>query len=178
MLRLYYLFFQKIKYLYFKKRAGIILGSANYFDKNVTIQKIHGGSIEIGSKNEFLYGVQLLSYGGKISIGNNCSISPYSIIYGHGKGTIIGNDVLIAAHSIFIPANHNFANKEININQQGLNSKGIIIADNVWIGARVTVLDGVKIGKGSIIAAGSVVVNDVEPFTVVGGVPAKFIKSR
>jgi acetyltransferase-like isoleucine patch superfamily enzyme len=174
----YYLFRQKILQLYLTKRVGINLGSNNYFDKQVVIQKIHGGLIHIGNNNEILFGTHILSYGGSITIGNNCSISPYSIIYGHGKGTTIGNNVLIAAHTIIIPANHIFSDKNIEINKQGLNSKGIEISDNVWIGARVTILDGVFIGEGSVIAAGSVVTNNVESNTIVGGVPAKFIKHR
>jgi acetyltransferase-like isoleucine patch superfamily enzyme len=57
-------------------------------------------------------------------------------------------------------------------------SKKTIIGDDVWIGEGVVVLDGIKIGTGSIIAAGAVVTKDIEPYTIVGGVPAKFIKHR
>ena len=119
-----------------------------------------------------------MSYGGEITIGNNCSFSPFTIVYGHGKGTKIGNNVLVAAHTLIIPANHNFSSVHLNINQQGINSKGIIIEDNVWIGAGCKILDGVTIGTGSIVAAGSVVNKSIEPYSIVAGVPAKKIKSR
>ncbi len=61
---------------------------------------------------------------------------------------------------------------------QGLNKKGIKIGDNVWIGAGCTILDGVEIGTGSVVAAGSVVTKSVESYTIVAGVPAKVIKKR
>jgi len=165
--------------LYFLRNIGkIIIGKFNFIDKLVQIKIIHGGNVIIGNKNEFLFGVNILSYGGVISIGNNCSFSPYTIIYGHGKGTKIGNNVLVAAHTLIIPANHNFSRVDLNINQQGINSIGIIIEDNVWIGAGCKILDGVIIGTGSIIAAGSVVNKSIEPYSIVAGVPAKKIKSR
>ena len=59
-----------------------------------------------------------------------------------------------------------------------ISSKGIIIEDDVWIAANATILDGVKIGKGAIIAAGAVVCKDIPAYTIAGGVPAKVIKQR
>jgi acetyltransferase-like isoleucine patch superfamily enzyme len=99
-------------------------------------------------------------------------------LYGHGKGLVIGNNVLIAGHCLIIPANHIFTRKDIPINKQGTESKGIIIEDDVWIAAGCQILDGVTIGKGAIIAAGSVVNKSVDAYSIVGGVPAVFIKSR
>ena len=136
------------------------------------------GTIEIGEKTEILTGCCLMTYGGSIKIGNNCSINPYTLIYGHGLGTVIGDNVLIAGHCVVIPTNHVFKDLEKPINQQGLSSKGICIESNVWIGAGCQILDGVTIGTGAIVAAGSVVNKSVAPFTIVGGVPAKLIKNR
>ena len=64
------------------------------------------------------------------------------------------------------------------IKEQGVNSKGIVIEDNVWIGASATILDGVTISKGAVIAAGSVVNKNVDKYAIVAGVPAKVIGSR
>jgi maltose O-acetyltransferase len=62
---------------------------------------------------------------------------------------------------------------------QGFKDKEpVIIEDDVWIGARVIILPGVKIGKGSIVGAGAVVTKDVEPYSIVAGVPAKLIRKR
>jgi acetyltransferase-like isoleucine patch superfamily enzyme len=98
-------------------------------------------------------------------------------VYGHGN-TTIGNNVLIAGHCMIIPNNHNFKNKDKLIRLQGNSSKGIAIGDDVWIAHGCSILDGVSIGNGAVIAAGSVVNNDVPPYAIFGGVPAKEIGHR
>ena len=110
-------------------------------------------------------------------MGDHCSVNPYTIIYGHG-GLEIGNGVRIAAHCVIIPANHNIDDPSIPIIKSGLTCKGICIGNDVWIGARCVILDGVTIGDGAVIAAGAVVTRNVEPFMIVGGVPAKPIRLR
>lgn len=114
---------------------------------------------------------------GEISIGDNCSINPYSILYGHG-GLKIGNWVRIAAHTVIIPSNHNFSDIDRPIGSQGGTQRGVIIEDDVWIGANVTILDGSHISTGCVIAAGAVVRGTTVPFGVYGGVPAKLLKMR
>lgn len=159
------------------ENKNIILDPKVWVYSNVVMETNKGGTIEIGHSTEILNGVLILTYGGNIKIGSGCSINPYTILYGHGNLTI-GNNVLIAGHCLIIPANHKFEDLGRPINKQGLSKKGILIEDDVWIGAGSRILDGVKIGKGAIIAAGAVVNKDVEPYTIVGGVPAKFIKKR
>jgi len=141
------------------------------------IKILHGGSIEIGRKCEIHYGTLILTYGGDIYIGNNVSINPYSIIYGHG-GLAIEDNVRIAAHCVIIPANHIFDDPSIPIYKQGETRKGIHIEQDVWIGARVTILDGVTIKRGAVIAAGSVVTKDVPANSIIAGIPAKIINNR
>lgn len=136
-----------------------------------------GGNIYIGNETEILDGVLLLTYGGNISIGARCSINAYTVIYGHGN-TTIGDDVLIAGHCMIIPNQHVFTSKEIPIRLQGNSSKGIMIENDVWIGHGCSILDGVHIGTGAVIGAGSVVTKDVPDFAVVGGVPAELIRMR
>lgn len=159
------------------KKNNIIIGKGTNIFKNVVLETQYGGEIKIGENCELLHGVILMTYGGKIEIGDRCSINPYTILYGHG-GLKIGNDVLIAGHTMIIPANHIFSDRHKNINSQGLICKGITIEDNVWIGGGCRILDGVTIGKGAIIASGAVVNTSVEPFSIVGGVPIRFIKKR
>lgn len=155
----------------------ISVGANVRIAQNAKVQVRYGGEITIEENTELLDGVLVLTYGGKIKIGKNCSINPYTIIYGHG-GTTIGDNVLIAGQCMIIPNTHKFAEKETLINQQGNKAIGITIEDDVWISHGCSILDGVVIGKGAVVAAGSVVNKSVEPYTVVGGVPAVKIKKR
>jgi acetyltransferase-like isoleucine patch superfamily enzyme len=77
-----------------------------------------------------------------------------------------------------IAENHNFDNAAQPMNTQGVSNRGIRIGNDVWIGACVTILDGVNVGDHSILAAGAVVTKDVMPYEIVAGVPARRIKSR
>ena len=115
--------------------------------------------------------------GGSIRLGCMNSVNPYCVLYGHG-GLITGDFVRIAAHTVIIPANHIFDNPDIPIARQGLIKKGIRIGRDVWIASCCSILDGVEIGDGCVVAAGAVVNRSVLPFSVVGGVPAKVIKMR
>jgi acetyltransferase-like isoleucine patch superfamily enzyme len=115
--------------------------------------------------------------GGQIELGQSNSVNPYCVIYGHG-GLVTGNFVRIASQTVIIPANHIFDNPDQPIARQGLSKRGIKIENDVWIGSGCRILDGVKIGGGSVIAAGAVVNRDVAPSSVMGGVPAKLLKMR
>ncbi len=137
----------------------------------------YGGKISIGKNTLIWENAILMTYGGNIKIGSSCIINPFSIIYGHG-GTSIGNNVLIAAHCMIVPSNHNYAETSIPITEQGNTSKGIRIEDDVWIAHGCSILDGVTIGKGAIIGAGSVVNKDIPAYSIAAGVPARVIKSR
>lgn len=96
-----------------------------------------------------------------------------------GPGDIVvGERCLIAAHCGIYANNHHFQNIEQPIHTQGISRKGIVIEDDCWLGHAVTVLDGVTIGKGSVIGAGAVVNKDIPPYSVAVGVPAKVIKNR
>lgn len=116
----------------------------------------------------------ILTYGGEISIGDNCSLNPFAIVYGHGC-TRIGNGVRIAAHSVIIPANHNVGDRDQPLHLAGTTATGISISDNVWIASGARVLDGVEIGKNAVIAAGAVATKSVPADSTVAGVPARVI---
>lgn len=140
--------------------------------------KIHdGGSLSLGANCEVAKGAMVLTYGGNITIGDNCTIQPYSVLYGQG-GLVIGNDVRIAAHCVIIPANHGFDDLTIPIYKQELTKQGIIIKNNVWIGAGCRILDGVTVSEGCVIAAGSVLTKSTVENGIYAGVPAKLIKIR
>lgn len=145
--------------------------------KKIYIDKEPGGIIIIGEKTIIHKWVCLMTWGGKIEIGNNCSINSFCHINGNG-GLKIGNNVRIAAQCMIIPANHNFGDTDIPITSQGETAKGIIIDDDVWIGGGVCILDGVRIGTGCVIGAGSIVNKSLAPYSVAVGIPAKVIKNR
>ena len=120
-------------------------------------------------------------YGGPIgeglTMGDNSNIGPYNYIGCSGKITI-GNNVMLAPRVSIYAENHVFDHPEILIRDQGVEKKEVIIEDDCWIAANSILLAGVTIGQGSVVAAGSVVTENVPPYSVVAGVPAKFIKSR
>lgn len=114
---------------------------------------------------------------GDVEIGDNANIGSNCQIFSANK-VVIGKDVLIAAYTYLVGGGHIYDDPEIPVIQQGRTAKGVTIGDNVWLGAGVNVLDGVTIGEGAIIAAGAVVTEDIPPFAIAGGIPAKVIKLR
>lgn len=133
------------------------------------------GDVTVGH-NVFIHeNVLIRSFKERISIGENTTINRNTNIL---SKVSIGCNCSIAPNVVIVGANHNFLDNSRTIKEQGCTWQGIIIEDDVWIAANVTVCDGVKIGKGAVIGAGAVVVNDIPPFTVAVGVPAKVIKHR
>ena len=112
-----------------------------------------------------------------IHIDQNTFIGPGTCIAGPGN-IKIGRDCLIGAQSGIFANNHNFADLELPIREQGVTRQGIVIEDDCWLGSGVKVLDGVTIGKGSVIGAGSVVTKDIPGLSVAVGVPARVIRKR
>ena len=113
----------------------------------------------------------------KVSIGNNVFINEYTKIGGQNNVTI-GDYALIGYNVTIVTANYKYQDTSIPIQKQGFYGSAIEIGEDVWLGANVVVLPGVKIGKGSIVGANAVVTRDVKPYSIVGGIPAKFIKFR
>jgi len=170
------IYIKKIKFNTLRKK-NIFIDATSNIDAKCKLDTRYGGSIKIGKNNNIRDYVLIQSYGGNIDIGNNISINPFSVIYGHGN-VKIGNNVMIATHTVIIPANHIFDDIETPIYLQGETTKGIIIEDDVWIATGCRILDGVTIGKGSVIGAGSVVTKSVPEYSVVAGVPAKVLRKR
>ena len=112
---------------------------------------------------------------GDVTLGAECTVNAYACLA--GKVTC-GDHVRIASHAQIMGFNHGYEDPDVPIARQPHESRGIVIEDDVWIGANAVVLDGVRIGHGAVIAAGATVTRDVPPFTIVGGVPAKPIRRR
>jgi len=86
---------------------------------------------------------------------------------------------MMAPDVIILSKNHEYGSLDRPMRAQGEQAeKPVIIGDDVWIGTRVVILPGVNVGKGAILAAGAVVTKDVPEYAIVGGNPARFIKSR
>lgn len=112
-----------------------------------------------------------LTLGHKVTWNYGCYINA-------AKGITIGDNVLIGPYCIIQTVNHCFSDISKPINQQGWDGAPIIIEQDCWLGAHVIVLPGVKIGRGSVIGANSVVAEDIPPYSIAIGSPAKIIRSR
>jgi len=139
-------------------------------------------NITLGDNVGLGFNSQVYAYGDDneyIEIGNNVFLNSNVMINADKGGKIvIGNDIMIGPNVVLRSCNHNFSKRDIPIIKQGHKAGFIIIKDDVWIGANVVILADVVIGKGSIVAAGSVVTKNVEEYTIVAGVPAKKIGLR
>lgn len=159
----------------------IRLGHGAYLDEGVYLHACPLG-IEIGAKTIVMHGAVLHVYNFRdmphshIRIGRDSLIGEYTVIRGQG-GVIIGDRVYTSPFSQIIAVNHVFSDPTRPFVEQGITAEGIIIEDDVWIGASAIITDGVHVGKGAVVAAGAVVTEDVPPHTIVGGVPARVIKT-
>ncbi len=159
----------------------IKLSNGVYLDENVYLHACPQG-IEIASGTIVMHGAILHVYNFRnmphsgIKIGRDSLIGEYSVIRGQG-GVQIGDRVYTSPFTQIIAVNHVFDDPARPFIEQGITAEGIIIEDDVWLGAGAIITDGVKVGKGAVVAAGAVVTKDVPPHTVVGGVPAKPIKT-
>ena len=140
-----------------------------------------GTLIRIGARTMIDAFVKIKPAGGvgEVRIGQDCAINSGTVIY-TGNGIAIGDAVLIAANCTLAPTNHAYGDRTRRIRDQGfLPSKGgIVIGDDVWLGANVVVLDGAVIGEGCVVAAGSVVRGELEPYSVYAGIPAVRVGAR
>jgi acetyltransferase-like isoleucine patch superfamily enzyme len=159
----------------------IKLGNGVYLDEGVYLHACPNG-IEIGNNTIVMHGAVLHVYNFRnmlhagIKIGRDSLIGEYSVIRGQG-GVEIGDRVYTSPFTQIIAVNHVFNDPTRPFVEQGITAEGIVIEDDVWLGAGAVITDGVRVGKGAVVAAGAVVTKDVEPHTVVGGVPAKQIKT-
>jgi maltose O-acetyltransferase len=121
-----------------------------------------------------------IEHGAEFGTGNGREIGDHS---GLGVDSFIGlvkigQNVMMGPQVIIMDSSHLFSIKNIPMRTQGSVSKGIEIEDDVWIGARTIILPGIKIGRGSVVGAGSIVTKDVPKNAVVGGNPARLIRYR
>lgn len=117
--------------------------------------------------------------GGHIKLGDGTNIAQNSLV--HSESAVeLGRNTLVASYVYFVGGgNHDFSRTDIPVIQQpSLSRGGILIDDNCWFGAGVIVLDGSKIGRDCVIAAGAIVNSDLPPFSIAVGMPAKVLRNR
>jgi virginiamycin A acetyltransferase len=116
---------------------------------------------------------------GDVFIGRNSYINSGTVIYS-GNGVWIGSGVLVAANCTIAPVNHEYRSRSLTITQQRFmpSKGGIIIEDDVWIGAGTVVLDGAFLKQGCVIGAHSLVKGEIEPYSINVGIPTKIIGYR
>ncbi len=136
-----------------------------------------GDNVSIGAFSRVVVSTSLNEIGEKITIGNHVGIGEFAYLGGSG-GLEIGDECIVGQYFSCHPENHHFGNLQESIRNQGVSRKGIKIGKNCWIGSKVTILDGVTIGDGCVIAAGSVVNQSFPKNSIIGGVPAKILKTR
>lgn len=159
----------------------IHLGSGVYLDQNTYLHACPNG-IAIGANTIVMHGAILHVYNFRqmpnsgIVIGRDSLVGEYCVIRGQG-GVTIGDRVYTSPFTQIIAVNHVFDDPKRPFVDQGITAEGIVIEDDVWLGAGAVITDGVHIGRGAVVAAGAVVTKDVPAHTVVGGVPARPIKN-
>ena len=183
-------FLKKSKGLVFASRGSKIqyghkikVGSGFNLMEYSILNALSYNGVEIG--NNFTLGKYaiiectgvLRDVGNSLKIGNNVGINHYCFIGVRGNITI-GDNVIFGPRVSIFSENHNFERLDIPIKKQGVTKENTIIGNDVWVGANVSIMPGVKIGNGCVIAAGSVVTKNIPDFSVVAGVPAKIIKNR
>jgi len=122
-----------------------------------------------------VYSFQSIEIGSDVFIGRGAMLSSERRI-------LIGSKVMIGPGVAIMGGDHNFTvtgRYMFDVHEKSeTDDQDVVIEDDVWIGARVTILKGVTVGTGSVVAAGSVVTKSVAPYTIVGGVPARFLRDR
>lgn len=152
--------------------ADVYMGGGNAFFQSHKDHIIVGANVRFGRQTRLDAG-----YGGKIHIfqdvlvDDNCFITAQNSIE-------IGHHVQISAYCFITDFNHNFMSRKVPISRQGCTAEPVVVEDDVWIGAHSIILPGVRIGKGAIVGAGSVVTKSVRPYAIVAGNPAKEINKR
>ncbi|MGB2831459.1 MAG: acyltransferase [Methylotenera sp.] len=142
---------------------------------------IRGSQIAIGAHSVIDSFVKIKPVGGSgnLIIGESSTINSGCVLY-TGNGISIGNNVAIAANCTLAPVNHEYEKKEVLIRQQGFRESkgGIVIEDDVWIGANCVLLDGAILRQGCVIGAGSIVRGEIKPYSINVGMPLTAIGWR
>jgi len=161
--------------------AGHIrLGRGVFIDEGVYIHACPGG-VTIGAGTFVMHHAVLHVYNFRdlphagIRIGRDSLIGEFNVLRGQG-GITVGDRVYFAPLVQVLAVNHVYDDPTRPFIEQGITAQGIVIEDDVWVGAGAIILDGVQIGRGAVVGAGAVVADDVPAHTVVAGVPGRVVR--
>jgi len=142
---------------------------------------VRGSVIEIadGAVIDAFVKIKPAGGAGDVRIGENTTINSGCVIY-TGNGLVIGRGCAIAANCTFAPTNHEYRDRDRTIREQGFmpSRGGIVVEDDVWIGANVVLLDGAIVRRGCVVGAGSVVRGELPPYSINVGSPARTVGFR
>lgn len=164
-----------------KNRRNIRFGRGVTIERNCVIDGFArkmvciGQNVRIGSYSIISSTSHMSAFGQGYSIGDNTGIGEFAYL-GAAGGIEIGKDVIMGQYVSFHSQNHTFSEKNKLIRDQGTTSSGIRLGNDIWVGAKVTFLDGSEVGSHSVVAAGAVVTGKFPSHVVIGGVPARIIK--
>lgn len=179
---------RKVNFVFMAPGVNLRNASLILFGKGVTLERgvivdglsrdgiVLGDNVAIGAYS-LVRASSPSSLGAGLRMGNNSAIDAYSFIGAAGP-ILIGENVIMGQHVSFHAENHNYDRTDIPIKQQGTRRIGIVIEDDCWVGSNTTFLDGSRVGRGCVIAAGSIVRGEIPPNSVAAGAPARVLKSR
>lgn len=164
-------------------RHSIILGSGVTLGDYVELEALSQNGITIGNNVKLGNFTILRCTGNLKQMGKGVSIGDHSgfgdfCFFGASGGIKIGSHVIAGQNVRFHSSNHNFARIDVPIKDQGTTCKGIEVEDDCWIGSGAVFLDGVKVGRGCVIGANSLVNRDIPPYSVAVGNPVRVIRNR
>ncbi len=168
--------FTQLRYWRYKSQLKYC-GKDIFFEKGVHIMR-YPQNISLGDNMVIKSGARICACNERaiVTIGKNTTFGYHSYLFASEK-IEIGDDCLIAPFVYIVDSDHSIA-KDKKINAQPNQTAPIKIGNDVWIGTGVKILKGVTVGDGAVIASGALVKDDISPYSIVGGIPAKKISER
>jgi acetyltransferase-like isoleucine patch superfamily enzyme len=156
---------------------GVYIGDCTIID-SLSLRGVHiGDGVTLAEFTVIKCSGTLGHLGVGISIGDNSAVGAFSYL-GAAGGITIGSNVLLGQRVSVHAENHAIDRPDVPIREQGVTRSGVHIEDDCWIGSHTVILDGVTVGTGAVVGAGSVVTQDVPPRSIVAGIPARVMRYR
>jgi len=156
---------------------GVVLGEGVHINGMSHLGVSLGRNATVGRQASILGSGTMATLGMGVTVGERSAIGAGNVVWGQG-GVTIGDNVLMGPYVVVVSANHGFRDLAVPIREQAETYGPVIIEDDCWIGTGATLLAGSHVGRGSVVAAGSVVRGAFPPNSILGGVPARILGDR